>query len=85
MTISMSLFKKKKKTKIERKLKIRIIRSVGEGLILVITPSFVSLFSPLTPSYHMYSVSIWWSLLMLLSSVVSIVCDPGYNLSFFEK
>ena len=57
MTIFMSLFKKKK-TKIERKLKIHIIRLVGEGLIVII-PSFVSLFSPLTPSYHMYSVSIW--------------------------
>ena len=42
----------------ERKLKIRIIRLVGEGLIVII-PSFLSLFSPLTPSYHMYSVSIW--------------------------
>ena len=46
-----------KKTKIERKLKIHIIRLVGEGLIDII-PSFVSLFSILTPSYHMYSVSI---------------------------
>lgn len=55
MTISMSLFKKKK-TKIERKLKIRIIRLVGEGLIVII-PSFASLFSPLTPSFLMYSVS----------------------------
>ena len=56
MTIFMSLFKKKK-TKIERKLKIHIIRLVDEGLIVII-PSFVSLFSILTPSYHMYSVSI---------------------------
>ena len=76
MTIFMSLFKKKK-TKIERKLKIHIIRLVGEGLIVII-PSFVSLFSILTPSYHMYSVSIkccqYW-----------MWPWPYCNLSFFEK
>lgn len=76
MTIFMSLFKKKK-AKIERKLKIHIIRLVGEGLIVII-PSFVSLFSILTLSYHMYSVSIkccqYW-----------MWPWPYCNLSFFEK